>query len=123
MKRFRLSLLPLLASTLIVLAGCGSSKSPSAGSSTSPLAAGSTGTNPSSAGLSASSSVNSPAAIKFLVQEGEKGGLSPSQSMAYISCFEKTLAARGITTFAQFHAKLTSLFSARDACIAKAKKG
>ena len=122
MKRFGFTLLPLLACTMIVLAGCGSSKSPTAVGSTSP-AAGGTGTNPSHAGLTASSSVSSPAAIKFLIQEGEKGGLTPTQSQAYIACFEKTLAAKGITTFAQFHAKLAGLFTARDACIAKAKKG
>jgi hypothetical protein len=66
--------------------------------------------------------VNSAAAIKFLVQEGEKGGLSASQSQAYIGCLEKKLAARGITTFAQFHAKLASLISARNGCIAQAKQ-
>lgn len=120
LKHLRFALLPVLVATAIVVAGCGSSSTPSG-------AAGSTGTTGSGttatpSGLTASSSVSSPAAIKFLVQEGEKGGLTASQSQAYISCFEKKLAARGITTFAQFHAKLASLISARDGCITEAKK-
>ncbi len=120
LKHFRLALLPVLLATVIVAAGCGSSSTPSG-------AAGSTGTtgsgtSPAPAGLTASSSVSSPAAIKFLVQEGEKGGLTQAQSQTYIGCFEKTLAARGIKTFTQFRAKLASLISARDRCITLAKK-
>lgn len=121
LKNFRSVLLPVLVATAIAVAACGGSSTPSG-------AAGSTGTtgsgtSPTPGGLTASSSVSSPAAIKFLVQEGEKGGLTASQSQAYISCFEKKLSARGITTFAQFHAKLASLISARNSCITLAKKG
>lgn len=119
LRRFGIVLLPLLAATAIALAGCGSSNSPSNGAVTGGAGTGTV----SHAGLTPSSPVNSPAAIKFLVQEGERGGLTPSQSETYISCFEKKLAAAGIKTFTQFHAKLTSLVSARDACIAQAKKG
>lgn len=123
LKNFRFVLLPVLVATAIVVAGCGGSSTPSGGAGS----AGTTGTtgsgtNPSHAGLTATSSVSSPAAIKFLVQEGEKGGLTASQSQAYISCFEKKLSARGITTFAQFHAKLATLISSRDSCITLAKK-
>ena len=119
LRRFRFVLLPVLAVAAIVVAGCGSSNSPSAS------AGGSTGGGTGTvghAGLGPSSSVSSPAAVKFLVAEGERGGLTPSQSRAYISCFEKVLAAKGITTFEQFHSELANLVAARNSCIAQAKK-
>lgn len=115
LRRFRFALLPVLAVTAIVVAGCGSSNSPSA-------SAGSGTGTVSHSGLGPSSSVSSPAAVKFLVAEGERGGLTPSQSRAYISCFEKVLAAKGITTFQQFHSDLANLVAARNSCIAQAKK-
>jgi hypothetical protein len=128
MRPLRLAVLPLVATAVLAVAGCGSSSSKSETTQsgtvqTGTAETGTTGTTATSGSLGPSTPVNAAVIVNKLVQIGQSHGLSAEHAQDFARCVEKQLSDEGLKTFAQLQADMADLTTHFKVCFSKSQTG